>query len=95
MKFRPQLSLARKLTLTMMATSSAALLVACIFFLSYDLITLRHNIVDHLHSLAGITGANVAAALTYNDPKSAAIVLQALQASARPGGAARHALAAN
>jgi len=80
MKFRPQLSLARKLTLTMMATSSAALLVACIFFLSYDVITLRHNIVDHLHSLAGITGANVAAALTYNDPKSAAIVLQALQA---------------
>ncbi len=80
MKFRPHIPLARKLTLTMMATSSAALLVACIFFLSYDVITLRHNMVDHLHSLAGITGANVAAALTYNDPKSADIVLQALQA---------------
>jgi PAS domain S-box-containing protein len=80
MKFRPELPLARKLTLTMMATSSAALLVACVFFLSYDVITLRHDIVDHLHTLAGITGANVAAALTYNDPKSADLVLGALQA---------------
>lgn len=80
MKFRPELPLARKLTLTMMATSSAALLVACMFFLSYDVITLRHDIVDHLHTLAGITGANVAAALTYNDPKSADLVLGALQA---------------
>ncbi len=80
MKFVRELTLARKLTLTMMATSSAALLVACVFFLSYDVITLRRNIVDHLHSLADITAANVAAALTYNDPKSADLVLQALQA---------------
>ena len=50
------------------------------FFLSYDVITLRHSIADHLDSLADITGANVAAALTYNDPKSADLVLQALQA---------------
>jgi len=76
----PELTLARKLILTMMATSSAALLVACIFFLSYDVITLRHNLANHLHSLADITGANVAAALTYSDPKSADLVLQALQA---------------
>ena len=80
MKFLPELPLARKMILTMMATSSAALLVACMFFLSYDVITLRHDIVDHLHSLGGITGANVAAALTYNDPTSADLVLQALQA---------------
>jgi len=80
MKFLPQLNLPRKLILTMMATSSAALLVACISFLSYDVITVRHNIGDHLHSLADVTGANVAAALTYNDPTSAKLVLQALQA---------------
>ncbi len=80
MKFTPQLTLARKLILTMMAASSASLLVACIFFLSYDVITLRHSIADHLDSLADITGANVAAALTYNDPKSADLVLQTLHA---------------
>lgn len=80
MKFLAKLPLARKLILTMMATSSAALLVACLFFLSYDVISLRHDIADHLDSLADITGANVAAALTYNDPKSANLVLQDLQA---------------
>jgi PAS domain S-box-containing protein len=80
MKFLPQLTLARKLILTMMTASSASLLVACILFLSYDVITLRHSIANHLDSLADITGANVAAALTYHDPKSADLVLQTLHA---------------
>jgi PAS domain S-box-containing protein len=79
MKFS-RLTLARKLILTMMATSSTALLVACVSFLSYDAIVLRHSIADHLHGLANITGENVAAALTYNDPKSARLVLEALRA---------------
>lgn len=74
------LTLAHKLILTMMATSSTALLVACISFLSYDAIVLRHGMADHLHGLANITGENVAAALTYNDPKSARLVLEALRA---------------
>jgi PAS domain S-box-containing protein len=80
MKFLPQLTLARKLILTMMAASSASLLVACTLFLSYDVITVRHSVADHLDSLAHITGANVAAALTYNDPKSADLVLHTLHA---------------
>ena len=80
MKFLPHLTLARKLILTMMAASSASLLVACVLFLSYDVITIRRSIADHLDSLAEITGANVAAALTYNDPKSADLVLHALRA---------------
>jgi len=75
-----RLSLGRKLVLTMMATSTAALLVACVSFLSYDANFLRHSVADHLNSLANITGANVAAALTYNDPKSADLVLQFLKA---------------
>lgn len=79
MRFFAELPLARKLILTMMATSSSALLVACLLFLSYDVISLRQSIAGHLDSLADITGANVAAALTYNDPKSASLVLQALQ----------------
>jgi PAS domain S-box-containing protein len=80
MKLLPQLTLARKLILTMMAASSASLLVACTLFLSYDVITVRHSVADHLDSLANITGANVAAALTYNDPNSADLVLHTLHA---------------
>lgn len=75
-----KLSLPIKLILTMMATSTVALLVACVLFLSFDVITFRHNLADHLHSLADITGANAVAALIYNDPTSAEVVLHALQA---------------
>ncbi len=80
MNFVPRLTLAGKLVLTMMAASSASLLVACVLFLSYDVITIRRSMAEHLDGLAEITGANVAAALTYNDPKSADLVLHALQA---------------
>ncbi|HTT33446.1 MAG TPA: PAS domain S-box protein [Methylomirabilota bacterium] len=80
MKVLSELPLGRKLVLTMMATSSAALLIACLSFLSYDVLTFRRGAADHLNSLSDITGANVAAALTYHDPKSANLVLQALQA---------------
>lgn len=80
MNFFARLPLARKLVLTMMATSAAALLVACAFLLGYDVTFFRHNAADHLNSLADITGANVAAALTYNDPKSADLVLRSLKA---------------
>jgi PAS domain S-box-containing protein len=64
----------------MMASSSAALLVACTFLLSYDVLTFRRTLTDHLNSLADITCANVSAALTYHDPKSADLVLQTLKA---------------
>ena len=73
-------SLGRKLVFTMMATSSASLLVACLSFLSYDVLTFRGNVADHLTILADMTGFNVTAALTYHDPKSANLVLLALHA---------------
>ena len=75
-----ELPLARKLVAVMMATSSLALLVACTFFLGYDIIGFRATIAAHLNTLADITGANSAAALTYHDPNSASLVLQALRA---------------
>ncbi len=73
-------SLGRKLVLTMMATSSASLLIASLSFLSYDVLTFRQNVANHLAILADITGSNVAAALTYRDPKSADLVLRSLHA---------------
>lgn len=81
MSFFTQMPLARKLVLTMMASSTTALLVAGAFFLSYDATLLRQNISGHLKSMADTTGANVAAALTYNDPKGAALVLHSVEAA--------------
>lgn len=67
------------MTKLMMATSSVALLVAGCFSLYYDAVGFRHSVADQLHSLADVTGANTAAALTFHDPKSAALVLEALR----------------
>jgi PAS domain S-box-containing protein len=83
MKMLRELSLGRKLVLTMMATSSAALLVACSAFLSYDVLTFRRDVAYHLSSLADITSANVTAALTYHDPRTANLVLRSLRADPR------------
>ena len=52
-------SLGRKLVFTMMATSSASLLVACLSFLSYDVLTFRGNVADHLTILADMTGFTI------------------------------------
>ena len=79
MKVFLQSPLGRKLVLTMMATSSASLLIASLSFMSYDVFTFRQNLAEQLTILAEITGSNVAAAITYHDPKSANIVLSALQ----------------
>jgi uncharacterized membrane protein affecting hemolysin expression len=88
MKTLRQLPLAQKLVLAMMATSSVALLVACSFFLGFDIIGFRQRLSEHLISVAEIIGANTAASLTYDDPRSATLVLHGLKAEP-------HILAAN
>ena len=73
-------SIQRKLTLIIMLTSSVALVVASLFFVAYDLWTLRRAMMDELQVLATITGGNCAAALTFDDRGSAEETLAALQA---------------
>jgi len=63
-----ELPLTQKLVFAMMATSGVALMVACCFFLGYDILGFRRQTSEHLASMAEILGANSAASLTYNDP---------------------------
>ena len=74
------LPISKKLTLTMMTASGVSLLLASLSFSGFDVIFYRHSVAGHLKSLASITGANVAASLTYHDPKSANMVLRSLRA---------------
>jgi two-component system, sensor histidine kinase and response regulator len=74
-----ELPLTQKLVFAMMATSGVALLVACFFFLGYDILGFRQQTSEHLASTAEIIGANSAASLTYNDPGSATLVLNGLK----------------
>jgi PAS domain S-box-containing protein len=73
-------SIRRKLRLIIFATSSAALLLACAVFVTFDLLSSRRQIERDLATLAEITGSNCTAALTFNDPKAAREVLLTLSA---------------
>ena len=76
-KFR-DLSINRKLTLIIMVTNSAALLLACAVFVIYDQITFRGAMVRDLSIIAEIIGNNSAAALIFSDEEAAEDTLSAI-----------------
>ena len=75
------ISIKRKLTVIVMVTSAAALLMAGGALFIYERGTFLGNLVQHLASLAGVAGNNSAAAIIFNDEKTAVETLRALQAT--------------
>ena len=71
-------SIRQKLTMIMMLTSWAALLLACGAFLSYELVTFRSETVRGMTSLAQVIAANSEAALLFDDSAAAEENLAAL-----------------
>jgi hypothetical protein len=78
----------RKLIFITLLTSGVALLLACVAFLTYEMVVFRSGMVHELTSTATMIGDNSSAALTFNDPVSAAQTLKSLHAHARIVGAA-------
>ncbi len=74
-------SIARKLTRMNLLVSGAALLTGCAAFVVYDLATFRESLVHDLSVEAQIIGSNSVSALEFDDPRSAAKTLSALNAS--------------
>lgn len=74
------LPIRRKLTVIIMATSSAALLLACAAFVLHDLVNFRRQLVAGLSTLATIIGSNSTGAILFNDPARAGETLGALAA---------------
>ncbi len=72
----------RKLTAITLLTSGVALLLACVAFVAYEAVVIRWSMVADLSSTAKMVGYNSAAALSFNDPASAAETLRSL--TARP-----------
>ena len=70
--------LARKLTASVLATSTLALLSASAAFALYDYSTARARLIDDVTTLADIVGSNSTAALTFADEIAAADTLNAL-----------------
>ena len=76
------ISLKSKLMLIIMLTSVVALLLASAAFVAYDWVTFRRTVVDDHAILAKIVGGNCAAAITFDDAKSAERTLASLKAEA-------------
>src|SRR5690349_23556467 len=73
------ISLGSNLTFPILATSSTALLLACLAGGAYDLLDLKRSMAGDLHVIGAIVGENSTAALTFNDANSARDVLAALR----------------
>ena len=74
-----RLSIRRKLTLITMATASAALLVACVFFVLYDVRSFKRKLANDVSVVAEGIGINSAAALAFESGGAGAEILSALQ----------------
>lgn len=73
-------SIRQKLQLIVMATSTAALLVASVVFALFDRSTFLRGKTQDLTVAARMVGSNSTAALSFGDAKSAGEILSALQA---------------
>ncbi len=69
----------RKLTIVILLTSTAVLLLTCTAFVAYEVITFRQGLADSLTTLAQITADNSTAALAFENPGDADDVLSALR----------------
>src|SRR5713226_9781283 len=78
-----KISIRRKMTLVILLTSSAALVLACAAFTVYELVIFRSAVTAELTSVAEIIGANSTAALTFQDRRTGEEVLSGLATDER------------
>ena len=80
--------LKRRLMITSLVSNGAALLLASVIFVTYELATVETQTVADLTGAAAIIGHNSAAALAFSDAESAMKTLQSLSTDRRVIGAA-------
>jgi two-component system, sensor histidine kinase and response regulator len=73
------LTLGRKLTAISMATTAAALTLACVVFVAYDISTSRQRLVSDIGMLGDVIAKNSTALITFGDPKSGVETLDGLR----------------
>src|SRR5689334_17557302 len=74
-------SIRGKLLSMSVLSSGMALLLACVAFLAYELVTFRHSMVQTLGTQAEMLGYNITAPLLFNDADAAGSILEALRAN--------------
>src|SRR6185369_17500714 len=74
-------SITARLTAMNLLVCVFALIVACVGFISYDVVSIRDSIVNAVSSQAQIIAQSSSAPMVFNDPETSERVLQALRAS--------------
>ena len=69
-----------KIIFITLLTSGVALLLTCLAFVTYEMVVFKTDMVDELSITAAMIADNSSAALTFNDPVSAAQTLKSLRA---------------
>src|SRR3954452_22058100 len=80
MPFLQNTSLQRKQTVLMMLTCTAALLLACVSFVSYEALRFKGELQRDLETLADVFGNNSVAALEFEDRDVGREILGAVRA---------------
>ena len=75
-----QRTLAGRIGLAILVTGTAALLAASAAFVVLEVTSYKRNLVEHLLVVAEIVATNSTAAIDFDDPKTALLVLQSLRA---------------
>ncbi len=74
------LSIKHKLTRLIMLTTGAALALACVALVGYDMVTYRATLIRSLSILTEVVGENSIGALTFEDSGAASDALAVLRA---------------
>jgi len=78
MNWLQNISIKRKLMVITMLTTSTALLLACVFLVTYEIGAFKRQMVNDLTAQAKILGGLSTAALTFNEPESVRDMLREL-----------------
>lgn len=82
MNFLPRArSISAQLVRMNLLVTGTALVLACIAFFTYDLVSFQHGLIRNLSSSAAIVGSNSVSALVFNDADAAQKTLAALNSS--------------
>ncbi len=76
------LPIKRKLTVVILGTTTASLLLACLAFVAYDRLTFRQSLAEKMVALADVIAVNSTAALAFDVPEDAEQTLHAASANA-------------
>jgi signal transduction histidine kinase/DNA-binding response OmpR family regulator len=75
------ISIKKKLMLSIMLTSAIVLLLACLGFISYEIVSFRDSVENNLTVLADTIATNSTSALAFSDPTAGGETLAALTAN--------------